>query len=98
MTVATPGVIGPGVAGRTATTICPGPDPSVAAAGMPPSPSDSHAEPDAMVPVGTGQMDWPSIFRAAMKGGAEVYYIEDESADPLGGIPQSIRYLEGMKV
>jgi sugar phosphate isomerase/epimerase len=58
----------------------------------------SHAEPDAMVPVGTGQMDWPSIFRAAAKGGAEVYYIEDESADPLGGIPQSIRYLEGVKV
>jgi sugar phosphate isomerase/epimerase len=58
----------------------------------------SHSEPEGMVPVGTGQVDWPSVFRAAMKGGAEVYYIEDESLHPLTGILQSIQYLAGLKL
>jgi sugar phosphate isomerase/epimerase len=51
------------------------------------------ATPDADVPVGTGQIDWPAVLRAAMKAGATEYFIEDESTDPLAHIPQSVAYL-----
>ena len=48
------------------------------------------------VPVGTGQLNWPAILGAAVKAGVPIYYIEDESADPLGHIPQSVAYLKGV--
>jgi sugar phosphate isomerase/epimerase len=56
------------------------------------------ATPDVDVPLGTGQVDWPPILRAAMKAGASLYYVEDESADPWGHIPQSLQYLKGLKL
>jgi sugar phosphate isomerase/epimerase len=58
----------------------------------------SGAPPETNVPLGTGQMDWPGIFRASKKAGTFVYYIEDESRDPLGQIPQSLKYLAGLKL
>ncbi len=45
------------------------------------------------VPVGSGQVDMPAVLRAAVKAGVPIYYIEDESADPLGHIPLSLAYL-----
>ena len=48
---------------------------------------------EADVPVGTGQVDMPSVLRAAMKAGTSLYYLEDESPDPWGHIPQSVAYL-----
>jgi sugar phosphate isomerase/epimerase len=56
------------------------------------------ATPDVDVPLGTGQVDWPVVLRAAMKAGASLYYVEDESADPYGHIPQSLRYLRSLKL
>jgi sugar phosphate isomerase/epimerase len=56
------------------------------------------ATPDDDVPLGTGQVDWPPVLRAAMKAGASLYYVEDESADPWGHIPQSLQYLRGLKL
>jgi len=56
------------------------------------------APPEADVPVGTGQIDWPAVLRAAMKAGATEYYVEDESTDPLTHIPQSVAYLQGLKL
>lgn len=53
---------------------------------------------DADVPVGTGQIDWPAVLRAAVKAGASEYYLEDESTDPLAHIPQSVAYLKGLKL
>src|SRR5207302_1610683 len=50
--------------------------------------------PDADVPVGTGQVDMLSVLRAAMNAGTSLYYVEDESSDPWGHIPQSIAYLK----
>jgi sugar phosphate isomerase/epimerase len=50
------------------------------------------------VPVGTGQVDWPAVLKAAVKSGATLYYLEDESADPLAHIPQSVSYLAGLKL
>jgi len=56
------------------------------------------AEADADVPVGTGQIDYPAVLRAAVKAGTLYYYVEDESVDPLGHIPQSLAYLKGLKL
>ena len=54
--------------------------------------------PDDDVPLGTGQVDWPAVLRAAVKAGASLYYLEDESADPWGHIPQSVQYVKGLKL
>ena len=54
--------------------------------------------PEIDVPVGTGQLDMPAILRAAKAAGVGLYYVEDESADPLAAIPQSVKYLESVKV
>ena len=56
------------------------------------------APPDEDVPLGTGQVDWPAVLRAATKAGASLYYIEDESADPWGHIPKSVEYLSTLKL
>ena len=49
---------------------------------------------DADVPVGSGQVDMPSVLRSAAKAATSLYYVEDESADPLTHIPQSLAYLK----
>jgi len=56
------------------------------------------ATPDVDVPLGTGQVEWPSVLREAMKAGASLYYLEDESADPWGHIPQSVEYLRKLRL
>ncbi len=54
--------------------------------------------PDIDVPVGTGQVDMLAVLRAAKAAGPMLYYIEDESADPLNNIPKSLAYLESVKL
>jgi sugar phosphate isomerase/epimerase len=49
------------------------------------------------VALGTGQMDWPAILKAAKKAGVKYYFIEDESPTAADQIPQSLRYLEQVK-
>ena len=49
------------------------------------------------VALGTGQMDWPSILKAAKKSGVKHYFIEDESASSVEQIPQSLKFLETVK-
>jgi sugar phosphate isomerase/epimerase len=49
------------------------------------------------VPLGTGQIDYPPILRAARKAGVQWYIIEDESPSSEQQIPQSLRYLETVK-
>jgi len=62
--------------------------------GFPVKAGTDGAPADADVPVGTGQIDYPAVLRAAVKAGTSAYYVEDESADPLGHIPQSLAYLQ----
>jgi sugar phosphate isomerase/epimerase len=50
------------------------------------------------VAVGSGQVDWPSVFKEAKSIGVEWYFIEDESVAPLQNIPQSIAYIKGLKL
>ncbi len=47
--------------------------------------------------IGTGQMDWPAILKAAKKAGVKYYFIEDESPSAAQQIPQSLRYLEQVR-
>lgn len=61
-------------------------------------PGTSGAPDETNVPVGTGQIDWVAVFRASEKSGTLAYFIEDESPDPLAQIPQSLRYLAGLKL
>lgn len=49
------------------------------------------------VPVGQGQVDWRAVLKAAQKAGVEYYFIEDEAKNAVDQIPQSLRYLEGLK-
>lgn len=47
--------------------------------------------------LGTGQMNWPAILKAAEKCGVKWYFIEDEAPTAAEQIPQSLKYLETVK-
>ena len=49
------------------------------------------------VALGTGQIDIPSVIKAAKKAGIKHYYIEDESSNVMIQVPQSIAYLKSLK-
>jgi sugar phosphate isomerase/epimerase len=55
---------------------------------------EGHAPASDNVIVGQGMMDWPAIIAEGRKAGVEYYLIEDETSDPVGNIPPSIKYLE----
>jgi sugar phosphate isomerase/epimerase len=61
-------------------------------AGSPGAPAEAD------VPVGSGQIDYPAVLRAAVEAGTSLYYVEDESTDPLGHIPQTVAYLERLEL
>jgi sugar phosphate isomerase/epimerase len=49
------------------------------------------------VALGTGQVDFPAVLKAAQKARVKYYFIEDESPTVLNQIPQSLRYLSTAK-
>ena len=49
------------------------------------------------VALGTGQMGWPAILKAAKKAGIKWYFIEDESPTAAEQVPQSLQFLETVK-
>jgi sugar phosphate isomerase/epimerase len=49
------------------------------------------------VALGTGQLDIPSILKAAKRAGIKHYYIEDESPAYAKQVPQSMLYLKNLK-
>jgi sugar phosphate isomerase/epimerase len=53
--------------------------------------------PENDVPLGTGEIDIPAILKEANKIGIKHFFIEDESNDVIGQVPQSIRYLKSLK-
>src|ERR1700733_6683993 len=53
--------------------------------------------PENDVPLGQGEEDIPAILKEAKVIGVTHCFIEDESADPTVPVPQSIRYLKGLK-
>jgi sugar phosphate isomerase/epimerase len=57
-----------------------------------------HADVSTNVVLGTGVIDWNSVFKAAKKAGVKWYFIEDESAASVQQIPQTLVYLEKFKL
>jgi sugar phosphate isomerase/epimerase len=49
------------------------------------------------VALGTGQIDIPTILKAAKKARLKHYYIEDESNNVIKQVPESIAYLKSLK-
>jgi len=49
------------------------------------------------VAVGTGQINWPEVLKAAKDAEVKHYFIEDESPTVLDQIPQTLSYLKGLK-
>ena len=50
------------------------------------------------VVLGTGQVDWPAVLRAARRAGVKYYFIEDESPDVLTQIPATLEYLRRVRL
>ncbi|MDR2849595.1 MAG: sugar phosphate isomerase/epimerase [Verrucomicrobiota bacterium] len=48
------------------------------------------------VVLGSGQVDYPAVLKAAQEIGVKHYFIEDESPDVLKQIPQSLKFLSGI--
>ena len=48
-------------------------------------------------PPGEGQVPWAALMKAAQDDGFEYYYIEDETPEPLVGVPKTITFLERLK-
>lgn len=49
------------------------------------------------VALGTGELDIPAILKAAKLAGIRYYFIEDESSNVYFQVPETIRYLRGLK-
>jgi sugar phosphate isomerase/epimerase len=60
------------------------------------SPGDVREE--ASVPLGKGIVDIAAALRAARETGVRHYYIEDEAVDAIRQIPESLRYLENVRL
>ena len=65
--------------------------------GFPVKVGAATAPAEADVPLGTGEVDMAGVLRAAIKAGTGLYFVEDESADPLANIPQSVAYLKAFR-
>lgn len=50
------------------------------------------------VALGTGQVDYPAVLRAAKKAGVKHYFIEDESPDVHKQIPVSLKFMKTVKL
>lgn len=48
------------------------------------------------VVLGTGQIDWPAVLKAARKSSIAHFYIEDESKAAEQQVPQSLAYLKNL--
>ena len=55
-----------------------------------------HTPAENDVVLGTGQADFPNIFKEAKKAGIKHYFIEDESNQENINVPKSIEYLKGL--
>ncbi len=56
-----------------------------------------HEDVETNVVLGTGQIDMMALVAEAKKIGIEYMFIEDESSSVVEQVPQSLRFLEGLK-
>jgi len=52
---------------------------------------------DQQIAPGEGQVPWAALMKAAERDGFEYYYIEDETPEPLLGVPKTITFFERLK-
>ena len=55
------------------------------------------AKDDTSVAIGAGKVNWAAVMKAAKKAGVKYYFIEDEAETAPMQIPQSLRFLEGLR-
>jgi sugar phosphate isomerase/epimerase len=66
--------------------------------GTPTNVNTGAANPDSTeVPVGSGQIDYRGVLKAAQEVGATQFYLEDETANPFATVPRSVAWLEQVK-
>jgi sugar phosphate isomerase/epimerase len=65
--------------------------------GVPTGVYTGHAPNEQCVTIGTGQVPWPAVLKAAAKAGVKHYLIEDESPSAVQQIPESLKYLQSLK-
>jgi sugar phosphate isomerase/epimerase len=53
---------------------------------------------DAKVVLGTGKIDIAGIVKGGEAAGVQIHYLEDESRDPMGQIPQSAAFYKTLKI
>ena len=56
-----------------------------------------HAPKEQCVVLGTGQIKWEPLLKAAAKAGVKHYLIEDEAPTAVEQIPQTLKYLQTLK-
>ena len=56
-----------------------------------------QAPDDSNVVLGTGQIDWKAVLAAANAAGVERHFIEDESPAVMEQVPESLKFLAGLK-
>jgi sugar phosphate isomerase/epimerase len=57
-----------------------------------------HSDVTNNVVLGTGMIDYVAVFKAARKAGVKWYFIEDESPTSVQQIPQTLSYMEKLKL
>lgn len=62
-----------------------------------PDSNSGHADVEVNVSLGTGDVAIAAVMKAARKAGVKHYFIEDESSRSAEQIPQSLKYLYGLK-
>jgi sugar phosphate isomerase/epimerase len=65
------------------------------AKGVAPLSEATHSA-ESNVVLGTGQIDVKGIVAASVRAGIEMHILEDESADPVGHIPQSVAFYRSL--
>jgi sugar phosphate isomerase/epimerase len=50
------------------------------------------------VSLGSGQVDWPAVLKAAKRSDIKYYFIEEESPDATRNIPESLEYLAKVRL
>jgi sugar phosphate isomerase/epimerase len=68
------------------------------AKGTPLGDPTGSAPDETSVPLGTGQVNWPAVLKAAKAGGTKMFYIEDEHPKAEDQVPVTLTYLAGLKV
>jgi sugar phosphate isomerase/epimerase len=62
-----------------------------------PDSNNGHADVEVNVALGNGDVDIAAVMKEARKAGVKHFFIEDESSRSVEQIPQSLKYLQGLK-